>query len=158
MAKEVKLALKPGDVAPAFSATTTDGSAVSLRELLGRDVVLYFYPRDNTPGCNKEACGFRDAHDGFRRRGAVVLGVSGDSQESHRKFTAKFGLPFPLLVDADHAIATAYGAWGEKSFMGRRFMGIHRVTFHIGPDGRVAHVWPKVEPEAHAAEVLAALG
>ncbi len=158
MAKEVLLALKPGDPAPAFSATATDGTTVSLAGLKGHDVILYFYPRDDTPGCTKEACAFRDGYAKFKAKGAVVLGVSPDTLKAHAKFTEKFGLPFPLLVDDTKAISTAYGAWGEKSFMGRKYMGVHRVTFHIGRDGKIAHVWPLVKPEEHAAEVLAALG
>jgi peroxiredoxin Q/BCP len=158
MPKEPLLSLKPGDVAPAFTATTTDGSSIRLADLGGKPVVLYFYPRDDTPGCTKEACAFRDVYGDFRKRGAVVLGVSPDTAKSHRKFTDKFKLPFPLLADEDKSIASAYGVWGEKSFMGRKYMGNHRVTFLIGPDGRIKKIWPTVKPEEHAAEVLAALG
>ncbi|KAB2668015.1 MAG: thioredoxin-dependent thiol peroxidase [Verrucomicrobia bacterium] len=158
MAKEVKLALKPGDPAPAFSATATDGTTISLEGLAGRDVILYFYPRDDTPGCTKEACAFRDGHAKFQAKGAVVLGVSPDTVKAHAKFTEKFRLPFPLLADESKSISQAYGAWGEKTFMGRKYLGVHRVTFHIGKDGRIAHVWATVKPEEHAAEVLAALG
>jgi len=157
MAKTPELALKVGDVAPAFTATATDGTVISLAGLQGRDVILYFYPRDDTPGCTKEACGFRDAYADFQKRGAIVLGVSPDNLKTHVKFTEKFQLPFPLLVDTDKQIAEAYGVWGEKTFMGRKYMGVHRVTFHIGPGGRIAHIWPDVKPEAHPAEVLAAL-
>ncbi len=157
MAKEVSLALKVGDPAPAFSAVATDGSTISLAGLKGRHVILYFYPRDDTPGCTKEACAFRDAYADFQSRGAVVLGVSTDPVKAHVKFTEKFSLPFPLLADESKAIVQAYGVWGEKSFLGKTYLGTNRVTFHIGPDGRIAHVWPKVKPEVHAAEVLAAL-
>lgn len=157
MPKEPALTLKPGDQAPAFTAITTDGSTLKLADLKGRSVVLYFYPRDDTPGCTKEACAFRDAWAQFQRKGAVVLGVSTDPVKSHQKFTEKFNLPFPLLADEDKAIVQAYGVWGEKTFMGRKFEGTHRVTFLIGPDGKIRHVWPKVKPEEHAAEVLAAL-
>lgn len=146
-----------GDAAPAFTATATDGSTIRLADLKGKSVVLYFYPRDDTPGCTREACAFRDAYAQFQRKGAVVLGVSADTVKSHGKFAAKFKLPFPLLADEDKAIVQAYGVWGEKSFMGRKFMGIRRMTFLIGPDGRIKAVWPKVKPEEHAAEVLAAL-
>lgn len=157
MPKEPALALKPGDQAPAFTALTTDGSTLKLADLQGQSVVLYFYPRDDTPGCTKEACAFRDAWAQFQQKGAVVLGVSTDPVKSHRKFTEKFQLPFPLLADEDKAIVQAYGVWGEKTFMGRTFEGTHRVTFLIGPDGKIKHVWPRVKPEEHAAEVLAAI-
>ena len=157
MPKEPTLSLKPGDPAPNFSATATDGSTITLAALKGKPVILYFYPRDDTPGCTKEACAFRDSYADFRNKGAVVLGVSTDPVKAHVKFTEKFKLPFPLLADEDKAIVTAYGVWGEKSFMGRKFMGTHRVTFLIGADGRIKHIWPTVKPEAHAAEVLAAL-
>lgn len=157
MAKEPVLSLKPGDPAPAFSAIATDGSTIRLADLKGHPVILYFYPKDDTPGCTKEACAFRDAYAALKKKGAVVLGVSADSVKAHIKFTEKFKLPFSLLADEDKAIVKAYGAWGEKSFMGRKYEGIHRVTFLIGADGRIQHVWPKVKPEEHAAEVLAAL-
>ncbi len=146
-----------GDVAPTFSATATDGSTIRLGEFAGKWVVLYFYPKDDTPGCTKEACGFRDVYTQIQQKGAVVLGVSADSAKSHAKFTEKFKLPFPLLADEDKTIVQAYGVWGEKTFMGRKYLGIQRATFLIGPDGRVKAVWPKVKAEAHAAEVLAAL-
>jgi len=120
-------------------------------------VVVYFYPRDDTPGCTLEACGFRDLHAELLRRRAVVLGVSTDSARSHQKFAEKHRLPFDLLVDEDRRITEAYGAWGQKTFMGRKFMGTLRKTFLIGPDGRIARVWDKVKPATHAAEVLAAL-
>jgi peroxiredoxin Q/BCP len=158
MAKELILALKVGDPAPAFSAVATDGTTITLSGLRGRPVILYFYPRDDTPGCTKEACGFRDAYAQFQARGAVVLGVSADPVKAHVKFTEKFQLPFPLLADESKAIVQAYGVWGEKSFLGKKYLGIHRVTFLIGADGRIARIWPKVKPEEHAREVLAALG
>ena len=157
MAKILELALKVGDPSPAFTATAPDGTVLSLAQFKGQHVILYFYPRDDTPGCTKEACAFRDAYADFRQRGAVVLGVSPDDVKAHVKFTNKFTLPFPLLADTDKQIALAYGVWGEKSFMGRKYLGVFRVTFHIGPDGRLAHIWPEVKPEEHAAEVLAAL-
>jgi peroxiredoxin Q/BCP len=157
MAKTPALALKVGDKAPAFSAVATDGSVIKLSGLKGQDVILYFYPRDDTPGCTKEACAFRDVYADFTRRGAVVLGVSPDEVKAHVKFTEKFKLPFPLLADVDHQIAESYGVWGEKSFMGRKYLGVFRVTFHLGKDGKIAHIWPEVKPEEHAAEVLAAL-
>lgn len=144
-------------MAPGFSSPTNGGGAISLAELKGKNVVLYFYPRDDTPGCTKEACAFRDQFAAFKKRGAVVLGVSVDPVKSHDKFVEKFKLPFPLLADVDRKIVEAYGVWGQKAFMGRKYMGIHRVTFLIGPDGRIKKIWPKVKPEEHADEVLAAL-
>jgi peroxiredoxin Q/BCP len=152
------LRLREGDDAPEFSAATNDGGRVSLSDLRGRHVILYFYPRDDTPGCTKEACGFRDEFSAFEKQGAVVLGVSTDSAKSHGKFVAKYKLPFRLLADEDRKIVQAYGVWGEKSFMGRKYQGTHRVTFLIGPDGKIKKIWPAVKPPDHAREVLAALG
>ncbi len=157
MTKDIELKLKAGDVAPDFSAATNGGGEVSLADYKGRNVVLYFYPRDDTPGCTKEACAFRDHFADFKKCGAVVLGVSTDPAKSHDKFVEKFKLPFTLLTDEDKKIVSAYGVWGEKSFMGRKYQGTHRVTFLIGPDGRIKKIWPKVKPEEHAEEVLAAL-
>ena len=153
----MELKLMEGDVAPGFSATTNGGGRVSLADFKGKDVVLYFYPKDDTPGCTREACAFRDHFAEFKKRGAVVLGVSTDPVKSHDKFAGKYKLPFMLLADEDKKIVEAYGVWGEKSFMGRKYLGTHRVTFLIGPDGRIKRIWPKVKPEEHAAEVLAAL-
>jgi peroxiredoxin Q/BCP len=155
MAKEVELKLKAGDPAPEFSAATNGGGRVSLADLRGKNVVLYFYPRDDTPGCTKEACAFRDYFAEFKKAGAVVLGVSTDPVKSHDKFATKFELPFTLLADEDKKIVTAYGVWGEKTFMGRKYQGTHRVTFLIGPDGRIKKIWPQVKPDEHAEEVLA---
>src|ERR1017187_7803241 len=155
MAMELKL--KEGDVAPAFSAATNGGSRVSLADFEGKNVVLYFYPRDDTPGCTREACAFRDHFAEFREKGAVVLGVSTDPVKSHDKFVGKYKLPFTLLADEDKKIVAAYGVWGEKSFMGRKYLGTHRMTFLIGSDSRIKKIWPLVKPEEHAAEVLAAL-
>ena len=157
MANEIELGLKEGDVAPEFSAATNGGGTVSLGELRGKNVVLYFYPKDDTPGCTKEACAFRDHFAEFKQSGAVVLGVSTDPAKSHDKFVEKFKLPFTLLADEDKKIVEAYGVWGEKSFMGRKYLGTHRVTFLIGPDGRIKKIWSRVKPDEHAAEVLAAL-
>jgi thioredoxin-dependent peroxiredoxin len=157
MAKEIQLKLHVGDMAPEFSAATSGGGKVSLADMKGKNVILYFYPKDDTPGCTKEACAFRDQFAGFKKRSAVVLGVSTDSAKSHDKFVEKFKLPFTLLADEDKKIVGAYGVWGEKSFMGRKYLGTHRVTFLIGPDGRIKKIWPAVKPEEHAAEVLAAL-
>jgi thioredoxin-dependent peroxiredoxin len=157
MAKEVKLELKEGNTAPEFSAMTNGGKKVSLTDYKGKNVILYFYPKDDTPGCTKEACGFRDAYDEFKKRGAVVLGVSTDPVKTHDKFVEKFQLPFQLLADEDKKIVEAYGVWGEKSFMGRKYMGTHRVTFLIDGDGRIKKIWPQVKPEDHPKEVLMAL-
>ena len=158
MAKATGNGLKEGDKAPAFAAATSGGGRVSLSDLRGRNVILYFYPKDDTPGCTKEACAFRDKFAAFQKKEAVVLGVSVDSVRSHDKFVAKHRLPFTLLADEDRRIVQSYGVWGEKTFMGRKYLGTHRVTFLIGPDGRIRKIWPKVKPEEHAAEVLAALG
>jgi peroxiredoxin Q/BCP len=157
MAKAIELRLKEGDRAPEFAATTNAGEKLSLEQLKGNPVVLYFYPKDDTPGCTKQACGIRDAYSEFKKAGAVVLGVSPDPVKSHVRFINKFELPFTLLADEDKAIANAYGVWGEKSFMGRKYMGNHRVTFLIDANGRIAKIWPAVKPETHAEEVLAAM-
>ena len=157
MAKELELKLKAGDIAPEFSAATNGGGRVSLADLREQNVILYFYPKDDTPGCTKEACAFRDHFAEFKKAGAVVLGVSTDPVKSHDKFAAKFKLPFTLLADEDKQIVQAYGVWGEKSFMGRKYQGTHRVTFLIGPDGRIKKIWPRVKPDEHTEEVLAAL-
>jgi thioredoxin-dependent peroxiredoxin len=154
---KVDLKLREGDKAPDFTAMTNDGGKVSLSDLKGKPVILYFYPRDDTPGCTKEACAFRDEFVAFKKKGAVVLGVSIDSGKSHDKFAAKYRLPFTLVADEDKQIVQDYGVWGEKSFMGRKYMGTHRVTFLIGPDGRIKKIWPEVKPADHAREVLAAL-
>jgi peroxiredoxin Q/BCP len=150
--------LTPGRKAPAFTLPADDGATVSLRDFAGRPVVLYFYPKDDTSGCTVEACEFRDAWARVKRAGAVVLGVSPDPVASHGKFKAKYKLPFPLLADTDHAVAEAYGVWGEKSMYGRKYFGILRTTYLIHGDGRVARVFEKVKPKGHAAEVLEALG
>lgn len=157
MAKHPELRLNPGDKAPDFTALSQEGKSVSLSDFRGKHVVLYFYPKDDTPGCTKEACGFRDTFAGFGKKAAVVLGVSTDPVKAHAKFTAKYKLPFVLLADEDKRIVEAYGVWGEKRFMGRKYLGTHRVTFLIGPDGRIKQVWPGVKPEEHAEEVLAAI-
>ncbi len=152
------LKLKEGDKAPEFTAMTNGGGKVSLSDFRGKNVVLYFYPKDNTPGCNKEACGFRDNYDAIKKKGAVVLGVSTDSLKSHDKFVAKFNLPFTLLVDDEKKIVNAYGVYGPKTFMGIKYNGTSRVTFLIGPDGKIKKIWPKVKVAEHAWEVLEALG
>lgn len=148
--------IKEGATAPAFKAKNADGETVSLKDLRGHKVVLYFYPKDDTPGCTKEACSFRDAFAKFKKRGITVLGVSPDSETSHKKFEAKYKLPFSLLSDADRSIAEAYGVWGEKKFMGRTYMGVHRTTFLIDEKGKIKKVFEKVKPEDHASEVLEA--
>jgi len=157
MVKAIELKLKEGDVAPKFSAATSGGGKISLADYKERNVILYFYPKDDTPGCTKEACAFRDEFTHFKKKGAVVFGISTDSVKSHDKFVEKFKLPFTLLADEDKKIVGAYGVWGEKSFMGRKYLGTNRVTFLIGPDGKIKKIWPLVKPEEHAAEVLAAL-
>lgn len=149
--------LAEGARAPAFRLPSDAGGTVTLKEFAGRSVVLYFYPKDDTSGCTTEACEFRDSWAAVREAGAVVLGVSPDGVASHAKFRAKHALPFPLLADADHAVASAYGAWGKKQMYGRTYFGILRTTYIIGPTGRVARVFPRVRPAGHAAEVLAAL-
>ena len=140
--------MKEGIKAPSFPALAT---------AKGKTVVLYFYPRDNTPGCTVEACELRDAHNKITGKNAVVLGVSPDSAASHEKFTTKFGLPFTLVPDEDHKIAEAYGVWQEKSNYGKKYMGIVRTTFIIDPTGKIKKIFAKVKPAGHAAEVLAAL-
>jgi thioredoxin-dependent peroxiredoxin len=149
--------LAPGVKAPDFSLAADDGTTVALKALKGRKVVLYFYPKDDTSGCTKEACGFRDRWSDVKQAGAIVLGVSPDAVASHQKFKQKYQLPFPLLADPAHLVAEAYGAWGEKSMYGKKYKGILRTTFLIDGEGRIARVFEKVKPEGHAAEVLAAL-
>lgn len=148
---------REGSVAPDFTAVAHDGSVVRLAALKGRPVVLYFYPKDDTPGCTVEACGFRDAHARFARHKAVVLGVSPDSGKSHQKFREKYGLPFTLLVDESHAVAEKYGAWREKSMYGKKYMGVARSTFVIDAAGRIAKAFTSVKPQGHEQEVLAAV-
>jgi thioredoxin-dependent peroxiredoxin len=149
--------IEPGQRAPAFTLSADDGTKVRLSDLKGRAVVLYFYPRDDTPGCTREACAFRDLKAELAERGAVVLGVSSDSLESHAKFRDKYGLNFPLLADTNHKIAEKYGAWREKNMYGKKTIGIQRSTFLIDPAGRVARVWKQVKVDGHDARVLAAL-
>jgi thioredoxin-dependent peroxiredoxin len=149
--------LEEGQPAPAFTLPTDGGDEVSLESLRGKSVVLYFYPKDDTPGCTKQACGIRDAWGEFERTGAVVLGVSPDSPKKHVKFREKYGLPFTLLADEDHAVSEAYGVWVQKSFAGKKYMGVERSTFVIAPDGTLARVMRQVKPDTHADEVLASL-
>ena len=147
---------KEGSVAPNFAAKDANGETVRLKDLRGQKVVLYFYPKDDTPGCTKEACSFREAFADFKKRDIKVLGVSTDSEASHKKFAAKYKLPFTLLADPDHSIADAYGVYGEKKFMGRTYLGVKRVTFLIDEKGKVKKVFDKVKPEEHARDVLEA--
>jgi peroxiredoxin Q/BCP len=149
--------VEEGAEAPDFELTSDTGERVRLSSLRGRPVVLYFYPRDDTPGCTKQACGIRDSYDEFGERGAVVLGVSPDSESSHVKFKAKHGLPFTLLADPEHEVAELYGVWKEKSFAGKKYWGVERSTFVIDADGNVMKEMRRVKPDTHAEQVLAAL-
>ena len=149
--------LQSGSPAPAFSTTDQDGKTHTNQTLLGTRYLLYFYPRDLTPGCTTEACALRDEHEQFTKLNTLVLGISPDGEKSHRKFIDKHSLPFSLLVDEDHAIAEAFGVWGEKKFMGRTFNGVHRMSFLIDTNGKIEKTYAKVKPAEHAREVLADL-
>jgi thioredoxin-dependent peroxiredoxin len=149
--------VEEGKPAPSFALPSDSGEDVSLESLRGSPVVLYFYPRDDTPGCTAQACGIRDAWGEFQRRGAVVLGVSPDSVQDHKQFKEKYELPFTLLADEDHRVSEAYDVWVEKSYDGKTYMGVERSTFVIDADGNVAKVMRRVKPDTHADEVLAAL-
>ena len=149
--------VEEGKPAPDFELTSDTGKQVKLSDFRGRPVVLYFYPKDDTPGCTKQACGIRDEYGEFEKRGAVVLGVSPDTEESHVKFRDKYKLPFTLLADTDHEVAETYGAWGERKFAGKSYMGINRSTFVIDAEGNVAKTMRGVKPDTHAEKVLAAL-
>ncbi len=157
-AAEASVMLQVGSPAPDFSVSTDEGQVVSLQDFAGHTVVLYFYPKDDTPGCTIEACDFRDNFMRLKSKRAVVLGVSRDSQDSHRKFKNKYELPFQLLVDSDGKLCEAYGAWKEKSMYGRKYMGIERMTVLIGPDGLIQKVYPKVQVKGHVDQVLADIG
>jgi peroxiredoxin Q/BCP len=146
--------LTEGTKAPDFTADTDKGETVALQDFAGKHVVLYFYPKDDTPGCTTEACNFRDNMGLLESAGAIVLGISLDGVKSHQKFRDKFELPFTLLSDPEHVVADAYGVYGQKTFMGREYMGVDRATFVIGPDGTLEKIWPKVKPDGHAIEVL----
>lgn len=150
------MSLQVGDTAPDFALPDAAGNLVKLADFRGQRVVLYFYPRDNTPGCTKEACGFRDAYPSYQDK-AVVLGISTDDAKSHAKFAAKFDLPFALLIDQGGEVASRYESYGLKKFMGKEYMGISRSTFVIGPQGTLEKIYRKVKPETHANEVLADL-
>jgi thioredoxin-dependent peroxiredoxin len=149
--------IEEGKPAPDFELSSDAGETIRLSELRGKPVVLYFYPKDDTPGCTTQACAIRDAYGEFEKEGAVVLGVSPDDERSHAKFRDKYSLPFALLADTDHQVAEQYGVWGEKKYMGRTFQGVKRWTFVIDGDGNVKKVFPDVKPAEHADNVLAAL-
>jgi peroxiredoxin Q/BCP len=149
--------IREGEQAPEFTLESDAGEQVSLSSLRGKPVVLYFYPKDDTPGCTAQACGIRDVYDEFEQAGAVVLGVSPDSVKKHVKFKDKYDLPFTLLADPEHELAERYGVWGEKKYMGKSYMGVSRTTFVIGADGAVVKVFENVKPLTHADDVLAAL-
>ena len=149
--------LKEGDPAPEIQLPDEDGAPFQLSSLKGKNVVLYFYPTADTPGCTKESCAFRDGSRKFSKKNTVIVGVSPDKSAAQLKFKQKFDLPFTLLADSDHSAAEAYGVWKEKSMYGRKYMGIERTTFIIGTDGRISRIFPKVKVEGHAEEVLAAI-
>ncbi len=146
-----------GDIAPDFTLPDQDGGMHALSSYRGKNILLYFYPKDDTPGCTKEACAIRDAEPDFSKLNAVVLGVSADSVKSHKKFSEKYGLAFTLLADEGKEVVNLYGVWGRKKMMGREYDGVFRTSFLIGPDGRIKRVYEKVKPELHAADVLADL-
>jgi thioredoxin-dependent peroxiredoxin len=148
------MTLQIGDIAPDFTLADANGSSVSLSDFRGSRVILYFYPRDNTPGCTKEACSFRDAYPDYQSHNIVILGVSNDDAKSHQKFIRKHQLPFPLLCDPEGTVATLYGSYGLKKFMGKEYMGVYRHTFAIAPDGKIEKIYRKVKPETHGADIL----
>jgi thioredoxin-dependent peroxiredoxin len=149
--------VEEGKPAPDFELTSDSGESVRLSDLKGKPVVVYFYPRDDTPGCTAQACGIRDNYEAFGERGAVVLGISPDDETAHVKFKEKYGLPFTLLADPDHQVADRYGVWGERKLYGKTYMGIERSTFVIDPEGNVSRVMRRVKPDTHAEQVLDAL-
>ena len=149
--------LKVGDKAPGFSLRDQNGNSVSLDGYLGKKVIVFFYPKDDTPGCTVEACNFRDDFELYEEKNAVLIGISKDGEESHKKFISKFNLPFTLLCDEDHAVAEAYGAWGEKSMYGRKYMGIVRTTVVVDAEGNVEQIYEKVKPKDHSKELLGVL-
>lgn len=150
--------LHEGDLAPEISLSNASGEPFILSSLRGKNVVLYFYPKSDTPGCTKEACSFRDSTKKFSASNTVIVGVSPDAVKSQARFRDKFDLPFALLADVDHAAAEDYGVWKEKSMYGKKYMGVDRTTFVISPDGRIKKIFPKVKVDGHAEEVLAAIG
>lgn len=149
--------IEEGQEAPDFELTSDTGERVRLSQFRGKPVVLYFYPKDDTPGCTAQACGIRDTYEDFEQQGAVVLGVSPDDESSHVKFKQKYGLPFTLLADPDHEVADKYGVWGERKYMGKTYWGVERSTFLIDEEGRIARIMRRVKPDTHADQVLAAL-
>jgi peroxiredoxin Q/BCP len=149
--------IEEGQEAPGFELTSDTGERVSLSQFRGKPVVLYFYPKDDTPGCTAQACGIRDSYEDFTEQGAVVLGVSPDDESSHVKFKQKYGLPFTLLADPEHEVADQYGVWGERKYMGKTYWGVERSTFLIDEEGRIAKIMRRVKPDTHADQVLAAL-
>jgi thioredoxin-dependent peroxiredoxin len=151
------MTLKVNDKAPAFSLLDQDGNQVALQDSAGKTVVLFFYPKADTPGCTVEACGFRDTYKKIQAAGAVILGISADTSAKQKKFEEKFNLPYPLLADVDKKVCEAFGVIQEKSMYGKKYMGIARTTFVIGPTGKIQHIYEKVKPDGHAEEVLAYL-
>jgi peroxiredoxin Q/BCP len=151
------MAITSGIPAPDFSLQDESGKTIRLSDFQGKTVLLYFYPKDDTPGCTKEACNFRDDYSAYEDAGVTILGISPDTMKSHEKFKAKYDLPFTLLADPDHKVASEYGVWGPKKYMGREYEGVLRTTFLIGPDSRILRVFENVKPAEHSAEVLAEL-
>ena len=151
------MAIVVGKPAPAFSLDSTEAKKLSLKDFPGKKIVLYFYPKDDTPGCTREACSFRDSFADFTKAGAIILGISPNALPAHDKFKAKYSLPFPLLADPDHAVAEKYGVWKEKKNYGKTYMGIERTTFLIDAAGKIARIFPKVKVDGHHEQVLAAL-
>ncbi len=149
--------LKEGDKAPAFKAKDQDGKEISLADFKGKKLILYFYPKDDTPGCTAEACNLRDNYELLMKKGFAILGVSADNEKSHLKFIKKFELPFPLLADTDQSVANAFGTWGLKKFMGREYMGMHRYTFVINEEGVIQKIFTKVETANHTQQILASV-
>lgn len=148
------MSLEVGKQAPAFTAKDQDGNNISLQDFKGKKVILYFYPKDNTPGCTAESCNLRDNYDQLQKSGYVVLGVSTDSEKSHQKFINKYDLPFPLIADTDHKVVEAYGVWKEKQMFGKKYMGIVRTTFVIDEEGKIEEVISKVDTKNHTAQIL----
>jgi len=148
--------LKPGDKAPAFSLPNQDGDTIALKDFKGQKLVLFFYPKDNTPGCTAEACDLRDNYDALTKEGYILLGISPDSEKKHQNFIKKFDLPFSLLADTEQEMLQAYGCWGQKKFMGKEYIGVHRTTFLIDEKGKIAEVIAKVKTKEHAAQILTA--
>ena len=148
---------QPGDTAPEFSAQTDSGEPISLSDFRGKNIVLYFYPKADTPGCTTEACNFRDDYSAYEKKDVVILGVSPDTVKKQANFKQKFELPFTLIADEEHAISDRYGVWGPKKFMGKEYEGVHRTTFLINQKGKISQIFEKVKPGIHSAEILAAL-